>query len=83
VSLDEGSNRSDPSAAGGPIDRGQSGHELNSHRSQAILADVTSLLRDLCELIESYGPAWYTERMDTRVRSTLAAAEAAVRVSID
>jgi hypothetical protein len=48
-----------------------------------MLADATSMLRDLYELMQTYGPAWYTKRMDTRVRRTLAAAETARRVSID
>jgi len=83
VSLDEASNHRDLSTVSSPINRGQSGQEPSRYRSHAILADVTSMLRDLYGLMQSYGPAWYTRRTDTRVRRTLAAAEAAMRISID
>ena len=83
MSLGEASNHSDLSTLSIPINAGQSGGEPSRNCSHAILADVTSMLRDLYELMQSYGPAWYTKRTDTRVRRTLAAAEAAMRVSID
>jgi len=83
VRLDEGSTPSDQSTAGSSIDRGQTGQEPSQNRSYAVLGEVTSMLRDLEELVQSYGPAWYTESIATRVRRTLAAAEAAMRVSID
>lgn len=83
MSWDEGSDRSSLPAASSPLNRGQSGHESSLNRPHAILADVTSALRDLYELMQSYGPSWYTESLDTQLRRTLTVAEAALRVSID
>lgn len=40
--------------------------------------ELTDLVHDLRELLESYAPLWYTEEMDTRVNETLARARRVV-----
>ena len=37
-----------------------------------VVEELRELVRDLQELLEGYGPAWYTEAMSTRISETLA-----------
>ena len=37
----------------------------------ARLRQQREIIRDLHELLKSYGPPWYTEEMDSRLRKTL------------
>jgi hypothetical protein len=43
-----------------------------------LLAEVTEALRHLHNLIEGYGPMWYSEQIDSEVGAALAAADAAL-----
>ena len=36
-----------------------------------MLTDPTALLKDLVELLEEYGPTWYTEELHIRARIAL------------
>lgn len=63
-------------------------HGLTRHRSEGIelqkvpapgdtapspsVDELTELLRDLHQLLESYAPQWYPEQLDSRVREMLA-----------
>jgi hypothetical protein len=40
--------------------------------AQEVVEELEELIRDLHELLESYGPLWYTEDTEIRVRETLA-----------
>ena len=50
---------------------------------KALVADLAELVLDLHELLESYAPPWYTQKMDSRVSKTLAAADQALCTSAD
>jgi hypothetical protein len=39
---------------------------------EQVAEELTELIRDLHELLESYAPTWYTEGLHSRVRDTLA-----------
>ena len=39
--------------------------------SQALVAELAALVRDLRQLLTSYAPTWYTEKLDARVRKLL------------
>lgn len=49
--------------------------------SEAVVADLAELVRDLHELLESYAPMWYTKTTDDRVREKLAVAVGALQTS--
>ena len=38
---------------------------------QQVVKELTELIHDLHELLESHAPTWYTEELDLRVRETL------------
>ena len=42
---------------------------------EALVAELAELVRDLHELLESYAPPWYTQKMDSRVSIALGAAD--------
>lgn len=44
-----------------------------------LVEELTALVRDLHQLLQSYAPQWYTEQMETRVSETLNRTECALR----
>jgi len=40
--------------------------------TSSIVARQQDLIRELCELLTSYGPTWYTEEIDKRLSKMLA-----------
>ena len=51
-------------------------------RLETAVKDLAEVVRSLHQLLQSYGPIWYTGETDARLRNALAEADSALRSSI-
>ena len=51
-------------------------------RLETAVKDLAEVVRSLHQLLQSYGPTWYTGETDARLRNALAEADSALRSSI-
>ena len=49
---------------------------------ETAVRDLAEVVRSLHQLLESYGPIWYTRETDARLRNALAEADSALRSCI-
>jgi len=53
----------------------------NQDRFEPAIRELTQVARSLHQLLESYGPLWYTTELDTRLRNALAEADSTLAAS--
>ena len=61
---------------------GRNNHDAGNNPLDAIV-ELAELVRDLHQSLESYAPMWYSDKMDDRIRETLAAADWAYQALTD
>ena len=77
------SNHSGVANANRRINVAQRGPKTDRNHPKAVFVEVISALRDLQKLMESYAPAWYTERTAAQIRRTIAGAEVSLGAALD
>ena len=53
----------------------------NQDRFEPAIKELTEVARSLHQLLQSYGPLWYTAEIDARLRNALAEADSALAAS--